>query len=319
MKDLVNDFRGSVNREDLDVELLGTIWGLAQRSGLLCDVPYKPGTLDDSNSTTSLSLPKNISGEEASDWVKRLDDYLNLLQDRLFSSGLHSLGSAPTDEELDGYLEAYFGEALSKEHRHVAITRLRETQRQSKTKGSLFENFTSRLIDFLRGADQNAPRAEEPELLYQAQSIAFLLDKSTEEIDSVLEGLNGGYIRPKPGGDLLRDGPSVLPTGRNIHALDPYRMPSPSAWSRGQRAAEEIIRQHRETNEGAYPETVAVTLWGLDSIKTRGESIAIVLALVGAVPVKEGTGRIVRYDLKPLDDLRRPRIDVLASLSGIFR
>jgi magnesium chelatase subunit H len=119
--------------------------------------------------------------------------------------------------------------------------------------------------------------------------------------------------------DLLRDGPSVLPTGRNIHALDPYRMPSAGAWARGQRAAAEIIKQHQASNEGKFPETVAVTLWGLDAIKTRGESVAIVLALVGAKPVKEGTGRIVRYDLIPLEELGRPRIDVLASLSGIFR
>jgi magnesium chelatase subunit H len=96
-------------------------------------------------------------------------------------------------------------------------------------------------------------------------------------------------------------------------------MPSPSAWIRGQRAAAEIIRQHQECNNGTFPETVAVTLWGLDAIKTKGESVAIVLALVGAQPVKEGTGRIVRYDLIPLEELRRPRIDVLASLSGIFR
>lgn len=119
--------------------------------------------------------------------------------------------------------------------------------------------------------------------------------------------------------DLLRDGPSVLPTGRNTYALDPYRMPSSTAWFRGQKAAEEIIRQHREANHGQYPETVAVNLWGLDAIKTRGESVAIVLALVGARPVKEGTGRIVSYELLSLEELGRPRIDVLASLSGIFR
>lgn len=96
-------------------------------------------------------------------------------------------------------------------------------------------------------------------------------------------------------------------------------MPSATAWLRGQKAAEEIIRQHREQNGGRYPETVAVNLWGLDAIKTRGESVAIVLSLVGARPVKEGTGRIVSYELVPLEELGRPRIDVLASLSGIFR
>jgi magnesium chelatase subunit H len=88
---------------------------------------------------------------------------------------------------------------------------------------------------------------------------------------------------------------------------------------RGTKAAEEIIRQHQAANGGQYPETVAVSVWGLDAIKTRGESVAIVLALAGAVPVREGTGRIVRYDLIPLEELGRPRIDVLISLSGIFR
>merc|ERR1712238_500819 len=107
--------------------------------------------------------------------------------------------------------------------------------------------------------------------------------------DSIVNVLDGGYVPAAPGGDLLRDGSAVLPTGRNVYALDPYRMPSPGAWVRGQRIAEETLRQHRELNEGKYPETVAVTLWGLDAIKTRGESVAIALALVGAKPVKEGT------------------------------
>ena len=100
--------------------------------------------------------------------------------------------------------------------------------------------------------------------------IVLLLVQSMEELDSIVNALDGGYIPALPGGDLLRDGPAVLPTGRNIHALDPYRMPSAGAWARGQLAAEEILKQHRQLNNGEYPETVAVTLWGLDAIKTRG-------------------------------------------------
>jgi magnesium chelatase subunit H len=117
---------------------------------------------------------------------------------------------------------------------------------------------------------------------------------------------------------LLRDGAGVLPTGRNIHALDPYRMPSPAAFARGKEIAQKIISQSLDENK-KYPETVAVLLWGLDAIKTKGESLGILLELVGAEPVKEGTGRIVRYDLKPLAEVGHPRIDVLANLSGIFR
>jgi magnesium chelatase subunit H len=96
-------------------------------------------------------------------------------------------------------------------------------------------------------------------------------------------------------------------------------MPSPGALARGQAIARRILEKHRAENDGAWPETVAVMLWGLDAIKTRGESLAILLELVGAEPVKEGTGRIVRYELKPLDSLDHPRIDVLVNLSGIFR
>jgi len=110
----------------------------------------------------------------------------------------------------------------------------------------------------------------------------------------------------------------VLPTGRNIHALDPYRMPSTAAYERGKEIARKLIAQHLQENS-AYPETVAVMLWGLDAIKTKGESLGILLELVGAIPVKEGTGRIVRYELIPLEQLDHPRIDVFANLSGIFR
>ena len=186
------------------------------------------------------------------------------------------------------------------------------------------DGFWHGMVSFVRNlfAEKEVDAHEKTDgevLMEEATSIVRLLARSTEEIDSLVQGLAGGYIRPAPGGDLLRDGPSVLPTGRNIHALDPYRMPSASAWIRGQKAAEEVLRQHQQSNGGKFPETIAVTLWGLDAIKTRGESVAIVLALVGAKPVKEGTGRVVRYDLIPLEELKRPRVDVLASLSGIFR
>ena len=96
-------------------------------------------------------------------------------------------------------------------------------------------------------------------------------------------------------------------------------MPSKSAFRRGALAAERVLDQHRAANGGAYPETVAVTMWGLDAIKTKGESVAMALALVGAKVVAEGTGRVARFELIPLEELGRPRVDVLASLSGIFR
>ena len=172
------------------------------------------------------------------------------------------------------------------------------------------------------------------EYIARALQLAKLLAVNPdEEMRSLVRGIGGEFILPAPGGDVIRDGAGVLPTGRNIHALDPYRIPSEVAMARGRIAARLIVEAHQRsaavasiTGRGttaaatkAYPETVAVTLWGLDTIKTKGESIAIVLALVGAEPLREGTGRVVGFELIPLVTLGRPRIDVLGSLSGIFR
>jgi len=167
-------------------------------------------------------------------------------------------------------------------------------------------------------SDNNA-KAVKPSAVKTALKLGQLLAANNdEELTSIIRAVGGEYVLPAPGGDIIRDGEAVLPTGRNIHALDPYRIPSAIALARGREAANKIVDAHR-MNTGAYPETVAVTLWGLDTIKTKGESIGILLGLIGAVPVREATGRIVAFDLIPLETLGRPRIDVLASLSGIFR
>jgi magnesium chelatase subunit H len=216
-------------------------------------------------------------------------DYLQVVEQRLFSSGLHTLGEPPNTEALKSYLDAYFDQDFDEE--------LVEELATGNSPESL-----SQLI----------PNPDE------AMQICQLLRQTPDEMTNLLRGLNGEYIPPAPGGDLLRDGPGVLPTGRNIHALDPYRMPSPAAYSRGREIAQKIIAQHQQET-GKYPETVAVMLWGLDIIKTRGESLGILLELVGAEPIKEGTGRIVRYELQPLEQVGHPRIDILANLSGIFR
>jgi len=298
LKELVDDYRSAfVDGYGMDKDLLESICALADRNGMLNDVPF----------------PEDGTDETANEWVSNLNVYLNTVSERLYSSGLHAFGSMPTDKELDSYLEAYFGDRLTEEQRRNAISTWHSSAGQMRSGG---RNLLEQAITFVQGEEFWAPKSGVTD---QASHIVSLLSRSTEELHSLVNGLNGGYIEAKAGGDLLRDGADVLPTGRNIHSLDPYRMPSASAWKRGQRAAEEIIRQHLTANGGNYPETVAVTLWGLDAIKTKGESVAIVLALVGAEPVKEGTGRIVRYDLVPLEKLGRPRIDVLCSLSGIFR
>jgi magnesium chelatase subunit H len=152
---------------------------------------------------------------------------------------------------------------------------------------------------------------------YGRQMLAGLVSND-REVDFLLRGLSGRYIPPGIGGDLIRDGLAVLPTGRNIHSLDPWRIPSDAAWMRGQKIARALLDAHLKEH-GHYPETVAQILWGLDTIKTKGESIAVCIALLGGRPYKDGQGKVGGYSLVPLAELGRPRIDVLMNSSGIFR
>ncbi len=137
------------------------------------------------------------------------------------------------------------------------------------------------------------------------------------EIPGLVHALDGGYIRPAPGGDLLRT-TEVLPTGRNLHGFDPFRIPSTFAVSDGARQAARLLDRHKEES-GALPETVAMVLWGTDNLKTEGGPIAQVLWLIGAEPRCDSYGRVAGAQLIPLERLGRPRIDVVATLSGIFR
>lgn len=137
------------------------------------------------------------------------------------------------------------------------------------------------------------------------------------ELDAVLHALDGGYVRPAPGGDLVRN-PGVLPTGRNLYGFDPWRVPSASAVAEGRRQAERLLERHRSEGN-PLPETVALVLWATDNMKTEGSAIAQALALMGAAPRFDSYGRLSGAELLPLEVLGRPRIDVVLSVSGIFR
>ncbi len=143
-----------------------------------------------------------------------------------------------------------------------------------------------------------------------------LLGQDTETA-GILHALKGGYIRPAPGGDLIRT-PSILPTGRNLHGFDPFRLPSAFAMEDGARQTERLLARHAADGNG-LPESVALVLWGTDNLKSEGGPIAQALALMGAKPRFDAYGRLCGASLVPLEDLGRPRIDAVMTLSGIFR
>ncbi len=140
---------------------------------------------------------------------------------------------------------------------------------------------------------------------------------ANDELGALIRALDGAYVKPAPGGDILNN-PDVLPTGRNMHGFDPFRIPSAFAVKQGHVQAKQLIARH-QADGGTLPESIAMVLWGTDNLKSEGAQIAQAMALIGARPRFDDYGRLAGAELIPLEELGRPRIDVVATLSGIFR
>ena len=153
-------------------------------------------------------------------------------------------------------------------------------------------------------------------LLQKLADMDQLLNED-HELDGILRALDGRFLRPAPGGDLLRT-PEILPTGRNLHGFDPFRIPSAYAVKDGARQADRLLAKHQQAGH-ALPESIAIVLWGTDNLKSEGGPIAQALALMGARPRFDSYGRLAGAELMSLAELGRPRIDVVITLSGIFR
>jgi len=138
------------------------------------------------------------------------------------------------------------------------------------------------------------------------------------EMGALLQGLDGEFITPGPGGDPIRN-PLVLPTGKNMHALDPQAIPTSAACDCAKIVVDRLLDRQMKDNNGEYPESVAFVLWGTDNIKTYGESLAQVLWMVGVRPLPDALGRVNQIEPVPLEELGRPRVDVVVTCSGVFR
>ena len=141
--------------------------------------------------------------------------------------------------------------------------------------------------------------------------------REDHEIPGLLRALDARYVAPAPGGDLLRN-PQVLPTGRNLYGFDPYRVPSAVAMLEGRARAESLLARHM-ADGNAFPETIALVLWGTDNMKSEGAPLAQAMALMGVAPRFDAVGRLSGARLIAPEQLGRPRVDVVITLSGIFR
>ncbi|MGO0122417.1 cobaltochelatase subunit CobN [Desulfothermobacter acidiphilus] len=154
-------------------------------------------------------------------------------------------------------------------------------------------------------------------VLAKALRIVPLVRRTTDEVENLLRGLAGEFIPPGASGALARGKVEVLPTGRNMYSIDPWRIPTAAAWEVGKRLAEELLARSRG-EDGSYPETIGFTLRAMDPFRADGELIAQILYTLGVEPVWVA-GRVVSLKPIPLEKLGRPRIDCLVNLSSILR
>ncbi|AHF79513.1 cobaltochelatase subunit CobN [Thermococcus paralvinellae] len=155
------------------------------------------------------------------------------------------------------------------------------------------------------------------ETFRKALEVAEKIVECEKEYDGFLKGLSGKYIEPGPSGAITRGKFEILPTGRNFYAVDPRTLPTKAAWQIGVETAEKLLKAYKEKH-GRYPESVGQVLWSIDGYKADGEQIAQILYLIGVRPVWKGDV-VAGLEVIPLEELGRPRIDVLVRISGIVR
>ena len=222
------------------------------------------------------------------------------LEVTLIPHGLHVVGKAPSAAERIDFLAAMAGADGCAAVPRAAIEAIVHGQTPEQA---------------LAGAGVDSDAALLARVAELAASDRLLAQD--HEVGAILHALDGRYLRPAPGGDLMHN-PAVLPTGRNLHGFDPFRIPSAFAVRDGKLQAERLLARLRDDGH-AFPESIALVLWGTDNLKTEGAPLAQALALIGAKPRFDGYGRLAGAELLALAELGRPRVDVLITLSGIFR
>jgi magnesium chelatase subunit H len=239
-------------------------------------------------------------GDALDQQVLRLSQEMLELEYTLIPHGLHVAGRAPSAAQRVDMLLAMADANHGIQIDRVAVEALVQGQTPERALAAA-------------GLPRNHDSLEALRALVEPQALLAV----DTEVPAMLRALDARYIRPAPGGDILRT-PAVLPTGRNIHGFDPFRIPSAMAVRDGKAQAQLLIERHC-ADGNPLPESIAMVLWGSDNLKNEGAPIAQALALMGALPRFDSYGRIAGASLIPLAELGRPRIDVLITLSGIFR
>ncbi len=270
----------------------------------------------------SENLLKNISDIASELNLKGSHDDLKKelfrLKNRLIPHGLHVMDKIYSENELADYLMSVMRFKRAGVEFLPEKVAVQEGLNWQEIKNT---NLSEPVIEKCRSIVKTALRGEPTEGFssYTVEYIKNLADSlnASNESNGILKGLEGRYIRPARGGDPIKD-PDIYPSGRAMFAFDPRQIPTPSAQVRGGMAAEELLKSYKHKN-GRYPKSVAIVLWGFETMKTGGDTIATILRLLGVRINHKENPWIKTLEIIPLSELGRPRIDVLINICGIFR
>ena len=293
-------------------------------------------------------------GDDFDDYVGRLHNYVTDIKNMQIRTGLHIMGQPPEGDGLSEYVEALVRldngdvpslvQLLATEAGYSYDELLADSSRltpEGLTYGMKLDALGEeghRLITFLAARDYDPAAVREalaqPEaaslsetgrqrlgevLAYICETIVPNLRRTTEELTNTLRALAGGYIEPSPAGAPSSGGADLLPTGRNFYGVDPRLLPTPAAWELGKRLGDEVVSQYI-ADEGRYPEACGIVLWAGANMRSHGQCVAEFLYLMGVRPVwQRPSQRVVGLEVIPLEELKRPRIDVTGRISGLFR
>ncbi|MFF3724959.1 cobaltochelatase subunit CobN [Streptomyces erythrochromogenes] len=280
-----------------------------------------------------LGLAERPDDDGFDDFLLHVDGWLCEVKDAQIRDGLHVLGGAPTGEarvnlvlailrarQIWGGTTALPGlrEALGLDESKATRTSADDVEEQARALVQAMEDagWSPGAVASV-AADHPADVAEV--LSFAAREVVPRLAGTTDEIAHVVAALDGRFVPAGPSGSPLRGLVNVLPTGRNFYSVDPKAVPSRLAWETGQALADSLLTRYRADN-GEWPASVGLSLWGTSAMRTAGDDVAEVLALLGVRPVwDEASRRVTGLEAIPLVELGRPRIDVTLRISGFFR
>ncbi|BBY32802.1 cobaltochelatase subunit CobN [Mycolicibacter minnesotensis] len=278
-----------------------------------------------------LGLDERPDDEEFDDFLLHVDGWLCEIKDAQIRDGLHVLGGAPAGPERVNLVLAILRAAQVWGGVDHAVPGLRAAlglkEEAAAAAVDEIEGRARQLVEAMEAAGWDAGAADtlhpDPEvcrvLRFAATEVVPRLAGTSGELDSVLHALSGGFVRPGPSGSPLRGLVNVLPTGRNFYTVDPRAVPSRLAWQTGQAMADSLVRRYLD-DTGGYPESVGLSVWGTSAMRTSGDDVAEVLALLGVRPEwDEASRRVSGLEVISLEELGRPRIDVTVRISGFFR